>query len=386
MRLAFYCPYRAPTSREPSGAAETGRQLCYALEATGHEVLVASAFSSLDRGTVPGRRARLAGLGEKLADRLIARFRRLPQDARPEYWITYHCGDAAPDRLGPKVAAALDIPLVLVEPMPRHAEGMALPDEDPTAAALQQADAVVTLTRFAAAGLDGRLPNPARHTTMLPFIALGPVEAARKARSQHRDALATRYQLPKDKPWLLAVSMMRDADKLKSFEILATSLSRMAALDWSLIVVGDGPLRREVLGWLALLPRGRVHWVGALARQQMLPLYLACDLYIWPAVRELHGRAILEAQACGLPVVVGQGYAVQDVARDGITGKFSEPNNQASFANALMFLLRHANFRQTYATAARNTTLDHHGIGRAAETLNGVLTEIAARRAGAAGG
>lgn len=391
MRLAFYCPYRSPASREPCGAAETARQLLHALKLTGHEVEVASAFRSADAGISPGRRDRLARLGEKLAGRLIGRYRHRPPESRPEAWITYHAGDEAVDWLGPRVAEALDIPLVLIEPMPRQ-EAAGEPAragpaaDDPTGAALARADAVVTLTRFAAAGLAGRLPDPARHTAMLPFLALGPVESVRKVRAQHREALATRYQLPKDVPWLLSVAMMRDADKLRSYEILATSLSRMAAMDWRLIVVGDGPLKREVLGWLAFMPRGRVHWVGALAPQQMLPLYLACDLYVWPAVRERHARAILEAQACGLPVVVGQDCAVADVARDGVTGKFAEAENQASFANAVMFLLRHQNFRQTYATAARNTTLDHHGIGRAAETLDGVLTEIAARRAGAAGG
>ncbi|NBC31204.1 MAG: glycosyltransferase [Alphaproteobacteria bacterium] len=393
MRLAFYCPFRAPGSREPSGAAETARQLIHALSLTGHQVEIASIFCSADAGDVPGRRDRLAGLGERLAGRLIARLKRRPPEARPEAWITYHAGDDAIDRLGPRVAAALDIPLVLIEPMPpASAADAALAGDgdddgdDPTAAALAQAEAVVTLTRHAAAGLAGRLPDPARHTAMLPFLALGPVEAARKARVQHREALATRYQLSKDVPWLLSVGMMRDADKLKSYEILATSLQRMAALDWRLIVVGDGPLRRDVLGWLAYLPRGRVHWVGALAPQQMLPLYLACDLYIWPAVHERHGRAILEAQACGLPVVVGQGGAVSDVARDGVTGKFAEAGNQADFANAVMFLLRHENFRKTYATAARNTALDHHGIGRAADTLDEVLSAVAARRATAGGG
>ena len=382
MRLAFYSPYCPPTSAQPSGAAETARQILEALRLYGHGAHLASSFCTADDGIDPDRGARLQRLGERLAQRLIERYGKQPADQRPQAWITYRCGLDAIDWLGPMVGTALNIPLIVIEPL-LAADGLASrPGQQaddrghPAFDAVAKADAVVTLTRFAAAGLDGHLAHPDRHTAMVPFLALGRVEAARKARAQRRQALATRHQLPLASPWLLSVAMMRGPDKVKSYEILSVALSRMAALDWCLIVVGDGPQRDAALGWLNRVPRQRLRWLGALRPDELLSLYLSSDLYVWPAVREVHARAILEAQACGLPVVAGRGYAVDDVARDGISGRLSQAGNPASFANAVSFLLRHPNFRQSYAASARSSTLDAHGIGRAADGLNDVVERL----------
>ena len=46
-------------------------------------------------------------------------------------------------------------------------------------------------------------------------------------------------------------------------------------------------------------------------------MYAAADLYVWPAVREAYGIALLEAQAAGLPVVAGREGGVAEVVADG---------------------------------------------------------------------
>ena len=181
MRLAFYAPYCAPSAAEPSGAAETARQIIHALTLLRHEVETASAFRSLDDGSVPGRGDRLGRLGTRLADRLIRRYQQRPAAERPQAWVTYHCGDEAVDWLGPRISQALGIPLVLIEPMVTRGPDRASTESDPTLAALARADAVITFTHFAAAGLHGLLPDPDRLTAMAPFLALGRFEAARKA-------------------------------------------------------------------------------------------------------------------------------------------------------------------------------------------------------------
>jgi glycosyltransferase involved in cell wall biosynthesis len=71
-----------------------------------------------------------------------------------------------------------------------------------------------------------------------------------------------------------------------------------------------------------LAPFGdRVRSLGALPGGRLPALYAACDLYVWPAVREAYGMAMLEAQALGLPVLAGDEGGVADVVADGVTGR-----------------------------------------------------------------
>ena len=94
MRVAFYAPLKSADHPVPSGDRHLARALLRALDHAGHEGIVASRFRSFDRSGDPARQARLQRLGERIAQRLIARWR----DGRPpDVWFTYHLYHKAPD-------------------------------------------------------------------------------------------------------------------------------------------------------------------------------------------------------------------------------------------------------------------------------------------------
>src|SRR3546814_18534712 len=90
MRIAFYAPLKPPTHRNPSGDRQMARLIVQALEQAGHEVTLASRFRSREAAGNELRLERLPRLGDKLAERLIRRYRRLPARQRPQLWFTYH--------------------------------------------------------------------------------------------------------------------------------------------------------------------------------------------------------------------------------------------------------------------------------------------------------
>ena len=105
-------------------------------------------------------------------------------------------------------------------------------------------------------------------------------------------------------PRLITVAMMRRGDKLASYRLLADSLAMLSDLEWSLDIVGDGEARGEVAA--ALAPLGpRLRWRGALDAAGVAAALADSDLFVWPAINEAFGMALLEAQASGLPVVAG---------------------------------------------------------------------------------
>lgn len=103
-----------------------------------------------------------------------------------------------------------------------------------------------------------------------------------------------------------------------------------------LLVVGQGPLRRDVDA--VARETGAVGWTdnfqdsGELAR-----VYRAADIFVHPGVLETFGLVTVEAQACGLPVVGIRGSYMDRLAFCGIE-RWAEENSPAALAAAVRAL------------------------------------------------
>jgi glycosyltransferase involved in cell wall biosynthesis len=225
------------------------------------------------------------------------------------------------------------------------------------------------------------LKRGARIEVLAPFLDARPFAAAAAARTRHRRALARR--LPKGardgRPLLLAVGMMRSGDKLDSYRVLARALRRIARRPWQLAVVGDGVARDAVER--AFAPLGdRVTYLGALEARSLPPVYAAADLYVWPAVREAYGMAILEAAAAGLPAVAGRGVGVADLVEDGRTGLLVGSDDDAGLARSIAALLDDPARRQAMSRAALERVAARHDIASASTSLDKVMCDAVRRR------
>lgn len=379
MRIAFYAPLKAPTHPVPSGDRRMARLLMAALAAAGHEVTLASGLRSWDDASRPGRAGRLAALGARCADRLIARWADERRNERPpELWFTYHLYHKAPDWIGPAVSRRFGIPYVVAEASfaPKRADGAFAAGHRAAEAAIRQAAAVIALSGHDVAALLPLLDSPDRLVRLRPFLETAPFAAAAESRASHRAALSRSLGLPAELPWLLAVGMMRGGDKERSYALLAESLGRLAGRDWRLLVAGDGPARGRVEGLFGGRLAGRTRFLGQVEPAALPALCAACDLMVWPAVNEAYGMALLEAQAAGLPVVAGRTGGVPDVVRDGIGGLLPPVDDPAAFAEAVATLLDDPERRTRFALAARRIAADEHGFSEAVRTLGTLVHRV----------
>ena len=264
-------------------------------------VELASRLRSYDRTGDPARQRHIRGLGDRVAAQLLQRYRRMPAARRPRAWLTYHAYHKSPDWLGPTITAALGLPYLLAEASfaPKQREGAWADGHAAAERAIRAADLVLALTEVDLACLAPLVVPPAELRQLRPFIDAAPYRAARAERQRHRGALARRFGLDPQQPWLLAVAMMRDDAKRESYELLADALGQLSALPWQLLVVGDGPARPAVEAMLRALGEDRVRFAGLIPENALPPVYASADLYVWPAVREAYGIALLEAQAAG---------------------------------------------------------------------------------------
>ncbi len=368
MRIAFYAPLKAPDHPVVSGDRQIARLLLRALRLAGHDVRIVSRWRSYRATGNPARQTRQRRRGGAIAARLLSRsFRRW----KPQLWFTYHLYHKAPDWLGPPVSAALGIPYALAEVSfaPKRATGPWATGHAAVADAIGAADTIFFLNPIDRECVVPLLRRGARAAGLRPFLDSAGFRRAAGRRERHRASLARAHRIEAEEPWLLAVGMMRPGDKLASYRQLAAALTHLKTKRWRLLIAGGGPAQAEVRRAFAGF-KGRVHWLGALSAAQLAPVYAASDLLVWPAVNEAIGLAVLEAQAAGLPAVVGRAGALDGIVADGKTGVLVAPGDTRAFAAAIAGLLADAGRRRAFGKAALAKTRRLHDLAAAAKTLD----------------
>lgn len=382
MRIAFYAPLKPPDHPQPSGDRRMARLVMQALAAVGYRVELASHFRSRDGAGDRKRQARLGNLGERLAARIDRRYQAMPAERRPVAWFTYHLYYKAPDWLGPAVARALDIPYFVAEASlaPKRANGAWACGHAAVLDALDRAAAVFTLNSADTECLKAHLPGRGRLVPLRPFLApglTGRLVSAGQRRLKRRD-IADRFDLNPNLPWLLTVAMMRPGDKLASYQVLGRALDKLHGRSWQLIVVGDGPARPQVEAALAIrrdTTSGdrRIVYAGVQDEISLGLFYDAADLFVWPAINEAYGMALLEAQAAGLPAVAGASGGVADILRHKQTGLLVEPHNINQFVGAVDILLENKEMCTAMRDAATEICAAEHSFAGAVRIIGDTL-------------
>ena len=364
MKIAFYAPLKPPDHPVASGDRAMARALMAALELSGHDVFLASHWRSYDSGN-PARQARIRELGLRLAERLASRFQAA---GGPDLWFTYHLYHKAPDWLGPAVCGRLGIPYAVAEASfaPKQEHGAWALGHRAVGEAIAMAGRVFQPNPGDNACIRPLLGSPERLVPLKPFLDTAPFGLDRES---SRAAVAAALGLDPSEPLLLAVAMMRKDQKLRSYEVLAAALRSISDLSWRLAVAGEGPAEAEVRAAFAPL-QDRVSWIGMLARAELIRLYRAADLFVWPAVKEAWGMALLEAQAAGLPVVAGRSAGVATIVADGESGLLCHEGDPEAFAAALRLLLLRGDLRAAMGQAAAERVAREHDIRVAAALLD----------------
>lgn len=378
MRIAFYAPMKAPTHPVPSGDRRMAGLLFRALRRAGHDVSLASPLRSYDRTGDAQRQARIRRIAARVTQRYLSRCLARHRRHRPDLWFTYHVYHKAPDWIGPAVAERLSIPYVVADPIisPSQAGGRWALGFDAATAAIAQADRLIAFDPIDIPAVDRLRQGDGSITPLPPFLDPPP---ARSSKPALRAALAAAHDLDPDIPWLATVAMMRRDVKRDSYRLLADALGQLRSKNWALLIAGDGPARVEIEPLLRAA--GRVVFLGRLADAAIADLYRAADLTVWPALKEGYAMALLEAQACGLPVVAGYRPGIAQVVEDGQTGRLTPEGDGTAFAAAIDTLLSDPDALTAMSGRARGRA-DRLRLDRAAQRLDAIVRDAHAGHRG----
>jgi mannosylfructose-phosphate synthase len=85
----------------------------------------------------------------------------------------------------------------------------------------------------------------------------------------------------------------------------------------------------------------KVIFAGKVEDDEVRDFFCACDAFIFPNENQTWGLAVLEAMACGCPVLVSRGAAVHEVLTDNETAILFPPRDQDTLAQKIDYLMNH---------------------------------------------
>lgn len=134
----------------------------------------------------------------------------------------------------------------------------------------------------------------------------------------------------------------------KGFVLAVQSLEHLP-VEVSLVLVGEGPLRRELQ---RRAPSGRLHLLGARGRQDVVLALQACDVFTLPSQREGWPNVVTEALGSGLPVVATAVGGIPEIVTEAVAGELVAADAQA-LAHALQRQLARGDQRAAIARFAQ---------------------------------
>lgn len=147
--------------------------------------------------------------------------------------------------------------------------------------------------------------------------------------------LAQRYGI--DRPFVLFVSSLWPYKNCEGL-LRAFALAKPDLDGHRLVVVGASRDTAYVDGLRALAAQlgiaEDVTWVGGVPLEQTVDFYRAAAVFAYPSHNETFGLTILEAMACGCPVVTSDRSAMPETA--GGAAELADPNDPSSIAAALV--------------------------------------------------
>ena len=181
------------------------------------------------------------------------------------------------------------------------------------------------------------------------------------------------------RPDALVLATIARFDPVKRLEVLVRALPLLVARvpEAQLLIVGDGPERGALRALArALAPGDRVVFAGAIPdAARVLPVV---DLYVTASRREGLPTAVLEAMACGLPVLATEAPGHVDAVEPEVTGRLVPLDDAPGLATAAGLLLRDPALRARMGGAGRERVERRFSRAR-------MLAEIAALYREAAG-
>ena len=142
-------------------------------------------------------------------------------------------------------------------------------------------------------------------------------------------------------------------------------------------LIGDGPLHDELRAQRARLGLEEIVGMpGALDQAAVRRWWQRASVGVLSSESEGMPVCLMEAAACGVPVVAPAVGGIPELVQDGVTGLLTRPQDATSLADALERLLSDATLRAECGAAARQRAVEQFSVRRQADQLLGLWSRV----------
>ena len=185
-------------------------------------------------------------------------------------------------------------------------------------------------------------------------------EATYYVNRKNRPKIREEFGIPSEQPVFIHISNFREVKRIDY--ILDSFAHILTEVDAHLLLVGDGPERETMERYVEQLDISTsVTFTGK--RQDTNDLLNASDMMLHLSDKEAFGLVILEAFACGLPVIATNIGGIPEVVIHGQNGylvELDEPERVARYALQLLEPTQYAQFsREALHTAQTKFNCEH---------------------------
>lgn len=197
--------------------------------------------------------------------------------------------------------------------------------------------------------------------------------------AQARAAARRKFDLEPDSFVLGSAGRMVTIKDYRSL-LAAAEILVSRGINAHVLLAGVGPELEDLRTAAARSPElaRRVSFLGSV--EKIEEVMSAMDVFVLPSLLEGMSNTILEAMACGLPVVATAVGGNPELVEDGITGWLFPPGNVLELAGRMESLARNSDLLQKFGKAARERAVNHFSLDRMISNYQALYLELAAKR------
>lgn len=128
---------------------------------------------------------------------------------------------------------------------------------------------------------------------------------------------------------------------------------------------------QEINNWVK---DGVIEWLGF--QKHMLDILRIADIVCLPSYREGVPKALLEAAACGKPIVTTSAPGCKEVVMDGWNGFLVPVRDEHALAQALIKLIQNQSLREQFGSHSRQIVLDEFSLEKVNQTTIEVYKKL----------
>ncbi len=171
------------------------------------------------------------------------------------------------------------------------------------------------------------------------------------------------------------MQVVKDQLTLTRAFILALKIAPELKVRVRLALVGEGPLRQQCQELLECAGVSQLAWLPG-ERNDVPEIMRGLDCFVLPSLAEGISNTILEAMACGLPVIATDVGGNADLVLHGITGQIVSAGDADAIARSLVQLATSPALAQAMGRAGRQRILEKFSLDAMVGTYQGLYDQL----------